>query len=355
MADVTRLSDAGVRFIARFEGFSGQLYNDVAGHCTVGYGHLVHHGRCNGSEPARFRAGLSQSEALALLKEDAANRARVVRDAVTVELNQNQFDTLVSFVFNVGETNFRTSTLLSRLNAGDYSAVPRELKRWVNAGGKPVQGLIRRRAEEAMLFARGGAVEDPGTLLAREREVDSGEVLREIGFPLPTSPSKKQLQEAISDFQRGWAFWRLEVDGHLGPKTERALRTCVKNGGRCSENFWFREFASKGASDTTIKLRRELVVGLEEYRGRFGPVSIVSGYRDPDHNHAVGGVGNSQHLYGNGADIPRKATVAQVRALGRFSGIGYDGDDGLVRHVDVRHLDPNTSGGTPENPTVWIY
>lgn len=351
----TRLSDAGVRFIAGFEGFRGSLYNDAAGHCTIGYGHLVHLNNCDGSEPAHFRAGLSQNEALALLKQDAAGFVRVIKDSVTVALNQNQFDALVSFVFNVGPGNFRSSTLLRKLNAGNYQAVPQELKKWVNAGGRPLQGLVRRRAAEAELFSR---KQDAGGDQAREDEetsFDAAQSLLTIGFPLPASPTAKQLHEAISDFQRGWAFWRLEVDGHPGPKTERALRTCIKSGGRCSENFWFREFSSKGASDTTIKLRRELVVGLEEYRARFGPVSIVSGYRDPAHNHNVGGAGNSQHLYGNGADIPRKATVAQVRALGRFSGIGYESADGLVRHVDVRHLGPNTTGGTIESPTVWVY
>lgn len=353
--DASRLSDAGVRFIAGYEGFRSALYNDAADHCTIGYGHLIHHGLCNGSEPAHYRTGLSQVDALALLKEDAAGMARAVKDSVNVPLNQGQFDALVSFVFNVGPGNFQSSTLLRRLNAGDYAGVPRELKKWVNAGGRPLQGLIRRRAAEAELFARkpdAGA----GTATPKaETTIDVAETLRKIGFPLPGSPTTKQLREAVSDFQRGWAFWNLEADGHVDPKTERALRTCVTNGGRCSENFWYREFASRGATDTTIKLRRELVIGLEEYRASFGPVTIVSGYRDPEHNHAVGGAANSQHLYGNGADIPQKATVAQVRALGRFSGIGYESSTGLVRHVDVRHVLPNTTGGSPQSPTVWPY
>jgi GH24 family phage-related lysozyme (muramidase) len=348
------LSDAGTRFIATFEGFGRRLYNDVAGHCTIGYGHLVHRGNCTGREPQRFRAGLSESEALDLLREDAALRVSVVRAAVTVALTQNQFDALVSFVFNVGETNFGTSTLLRKLNEGNYDSVPTELKRWVNAGGKPVQGLVRRRAEEADLFVRADKSQpDPDGVSAHDLGVV--EALQRIGFPLPASPSKNQIHEAIADFQRGWAFWVLEIDGYVGQKTERALRSCLEQGGRCSQNFRYREFESKGADDVTIKVRRELIIGLETYRAEFGPVAIVSGYRDPEHNDDVGGAANSQHLYGNGADIARKATVAQVKALHCFSGIGYDQSDGLVRHVDVRHLGPNTTGGSVASPTIWVY
>jgi lysozyme len=345
------LSEAGARFIAGFEGFGQRLYNDVAGHCTIGYGHLVHRGNCTGREPQRWRNGLSQAEALDLLREDCAVRVAVVREAVDVSLNQNQFDALVSFVFNVGETNFRTSTLLRKLNGGDYDAVPDELKKWVNAGGKPVAGLVRRRSEEAAMFVR----RLDSASKAPDSEFDSATALQRIGFPLPASPTPKQLHEAISDFQRGWTFWALSVDGFVGPKTERALRSCLEQDGRCSQNYRFREFESKGGSDYTIKVRRELVLGLEDYRAKFGAVTVVSGYRDPDHNRAVGGAANSQHLYGNGADIPRKATVAEVKALQCFSGIGYDSDDGLVRHVDVRHLGPNTTGGSVASPTIWVY
>jgi GH24 family phage-related lysozyme (muramidase) len=342
--------------IARFEGFRPHLYNDAAGHCTIGFGHLVHHGPCDGTEAEHLRAGLSRQDALALLREDVAAKAGLVRDAVKVPLNQRQFDALVSFVFNVGEGNFGRSTLLRRLNAGKYDAVPAELRRWVKAGGRTLQGLVRRRAAEAALFA---AETDDRQAEASSSEqpkpLDVADALRKIGFPLPSSPSAKQLHETIGDFQRGWAFWRLQVDGFAGPKTQRSLRTCLKNGGRCSENFWYREFESKGKSDTTIKVQRALVLGLEEYRSRFGPVSVVSGYRDPAHNHSVGGAANSQHLYGNGADIPQRATVPQVRELRCFSGIGFDGASGLVRHVDVRHVGPNTTGGSPEEPTVWRY
>src|SRR5918995_4220849 len=98
----THLSDNGARFIARFEGFRSNLYDDAAGHCTIGYGHLVHRGRCDGSELAELRAGISEERALQLLRADAAAAADAVGRSVSVPLTEHQFDALVSFTFNVG-------------------------------------------------------------------------------------------------------------------------------------------------------------------------------------------------------------------------------------------------------------
>jgi GH24 family phage-related lysozyme (muramidase) len=147
--DGQRLSDRGVEFIARFEGFRGALYNDPAGHCTIGYGHLVHRGRCNGGEPAEFRAGISRQRAAQLLRQDAAVAV------AAVPLAPWQFDALVSFTFNVGAGAFRRSTLLERLNAGAYEAVSEQLRRWVTAGGRILPGLVARRNAEAKLFTTG--------------------------------------------------------------------------------------------------------------------------------------------------------------------------------------------------------
>lgn len=83
----------------------------------------------------------------------------------------------------------------------------------------------------------------------------------------------------------------------------------------------------------------------------------MSGYRDPIYNRKVGGATNSQHLYGSGSDLQPVASVAAVRNLGVFSGIGYQERTGLVRHVDVRGQDgaPATTPGTPQHPTIWKY
>ncbi len=149
------LSDAGARFIARHEGFRSKPYDDPAGHCTIGYGHLIHRGRCTGSEPAELRAGITEQRALRMLQADAAVAAEAVRTSVKVPLDQQQFDALVSFTFNLGPGNLRSSTLLRKLNAGNYGSVPAELSRWNKAGGVVFRGLVKRREAEGALFRDG--------------------------------------------------------------------------------------------------------------------------------------------------------------------------------------------------------
>ena len=86
------------------------------------------------------------------LRQDVAESERAVNQHVHVPLTQHQFDALVSFVFNLGAGNFRTSTLLKKLNARDYDGAAQEFGRWVQAGGKTLPGLVRRREAESALF-----------------------------------------------------------------------------------------------------------------------------------------------------------------------------------------------------------
>ena len=151
----THLSNRGAQFIGRFEGFRANLYNDAAGHCTIGYGHLVHRGACNGSEPPEFTRGISEEDAGKLLRKDAQSAADAVHRMVKVPLNQQQFDALVSFVYNLGAGAFQTSTLLKDINAGNFGAVPGELGKWTHAGGRVLPGLVTRRQAEGRLFTKG--------------------------------------------------------------------------------------------------------------------------------------------------------------------------------------------------------
>lgn len=149
-----KISDAGTRLIMDFEGFRDAMYEDVAGHCTIGYGHLVHRGGIDGRpEEEPFKNGLNNAAAMRLLQEDIRTKAEIyVNHAVTVPLTQHQFDALCSLCFNIGGDAFTGSTLVKELNSGNYNAARGEFMRWIRAGGQRNTGLITRRGKEAALF-----------------------------------------------------------------------------------------------------------------------------------------------------------------------------------------------------------
>lgn len=139
-----RTSKAGIEFIKHWEGCKLKPYRDSANYWTVGVGHLLRDG-----EPVEE---ITMEQADAYLRGDLAEAEYCVNQYVGVDLEQNEFDALVSFVFNLGCKNFRRSTLLHLLNRGDYGLAAREFERWNRAGGKVIRGLTRRRKAERELF-----------------------------------------------------------------------------------------------------------------------------------------------------------------------------------------------------------
>jgi|TARA_B100001939_G_C16930771_1_gene613832 lysozyme len=137
------ISKEGIALIKKFEGCELEAYQCSAGVWTIGYGHT------KTAEPGLV---ISQEHADYLLEGELKEYAEYVNDYVKVELNQSQFDALVSWTFNLGPTNLSSSTLLKRINAEDFADVPHQIKRWNKAGGKVLEGLIRRREAEALLF-----------------------------------------------------------------------------------------------------------------------------------------------------------------------------------------------------------
>lgn len=135
-------SPTGIALIKRFEGLRTKPYLCPAGVPTVGYGHTKGV-KLNG--PA-----ITEEEVDRLLAEDLKLYEKPVLEMVKVPINQNQFDALVSFAFNLGTAALRGSTLLKKLNAGQPCAD--EFDRWIYAGGKAMPGLVRRRAAERRLF-----------------------------------------------------------------------------------------------------------------------------------------------------------------------------------------------------------
>ncbi len=175
-----RISDAGLNLIAEFEGYVEHLYNDPVGHCTIGIGHLVHHGTCNGAvSESQFVHGISYSNAVHLLQRDVVRYEHAVTQLITVPLNQNMFDALVSFTFNVGIRALEGSTLRNVLNMGLYEQVPTELARWNKAGVPLVvlPGLTRRRQAEADLWNTPVVpIERRHDLLTREYDILKEEI-----------------------------------------------------------------------------------------------------------------------------------------------------------------------------------
>jgi lysozyme len=146
---VTTASTEGARFLATHEGgIRLQVYKDEAGNDTVGIGHLVKPGE-------DFSKGITREKALELFREDTAVAERAIDQAVKVDLEQNQHDALVSFIFNVGAAAFRNSTLLEKLNDQDFEGASKEFERWIRAGGKVSTGLKTRRKAEKELFLKG--------------------------------------------------------------------------------------------------------------------------------------------------------------------------------------------------------
>jgi lysozyme len=155
------LHPKGLRLTKASEGWVPKLYNDAAGYCTVGYGHLVYRNRCDGVNPKEFLGGIDEEAGTRLLLGDMERAQTALQLAVRNHpslLNDLQFAALCDFIFNVGNTNFRESTLLRLIKAKQFDSVPAQLRRWTLAGGKVFEGLKKRREAEIELFFDGQPV-----------------------------------------------------------------------------------------------------------------------------------------------------------------------------------------------------
>jgi lysozyme len=153
-----KISENAKKLLAEWEGFETQVYRDVAGLPTIGVGHLLTQDeRSSGKitingQTVRYGNGITKQQVYDLLDQDLDRFEDAVNKRVKVPLEQNQFDALVSFSFNVGIGAFKNSTLLKRLNKRDYAEVPNQLRRWNRSGGQVVRGLVNRREHEIQLW-----------------------------------------------------------------------------------------------------------------------------------------------------------------------------------------------------------
>jgi len=136
--------------VKKFEGLSLVPYKDAAGIWTIGYGHKIVPG--DPYFPYGDVKEITQAEADTLLNQDMKEARGYVATLVDVPINQKQKDALTDFVFNLGPGNFQDSTLLKKLNSGDYNGAADEFLRWNHAGGQVLAGLTARREAEQQLF-----------------------------------------------------------------------------------------------------------------------------------------------------------------------------------------------------------
>lgn len=142
-----RTSEDGLDLIKHFEGLRTEAYYCTGNKRTIGYGHLI----------GDYISTCTVQQAEEWLVDDVKSSERAVKSLVGVRLAQNQFDALVSFVFNLGAFNFKKSTLLKRINSGSHEDVPFQLSRW-NKSGRPLKvtsGLTRRRKAEGVMYGTG--------------------------------------------------------------------------------------------------------------------------------------------------------------------------------------------------------
>lgn len=174
-----RMSDENRRnLLEKFEGCKLKAYKCPAGVWTIGYGHTSAAG-----DPAVFDGlTITQEQAEKILARDLAKFERAVESAVTVPLEQNQFDVLVDFAYNAGIGAFQKSTLLKKVNAKDFDAVPAELMKWTKAGGRELTGLISRRQAECAVWKK--VDRHPEEAMDHRVEPD----------PIPEAPQKTMLQ-----------------------------------------------------------------------------------------------------------------------------------------------------------------
>ena len=141
-----RTSQQGIDFIKRHEALRLHAYKDAVGVWTIGYGH---------TSTAKQGMTITEEEAEKLLKQDLKTAENEINRHL-LPLKQHQFDSLASFVFNVGIGSFRRSTLLKRLKMDvNHPDIVNQFNRWVYGGGKILPGLVRRRKEEANLYING--------------------------------------------------------------------------------------------------------------------------------------------------------------------------------------------------------
>ena len=139
-----KISERGINLIQSFEGFYPKEYACPSGYPTIGFGTVIKHGA--------YPEGVTKEQATGMMMAEINRIERSVNRLIAVEINQNQFDALCSFCYNLGSGALQASTLRSLINRGDFIAAAEEFPKWCHAGGRKLAGLVRRRWAEREMF-----------------------------------------------------------------------------------------------------------------------------------------------------------------------------------------------------------
>ena len=147
---ITKTSNKGIDLIKQFEGFSSKPYLCPAKICTIGYGATFYP---NGKKVTMTDKAMTEAEGVELLKDMLKRFEQYVDSYCVDSVNQNQFDALVSFCYNLGPSNLKSSTLLKKVNANPNDpTIEAEFMKWTKANGETLKGLVRRREAESKLY-----------------------------------------------------------------------------------------------------------------------------------------------------------------------------------------------------------
>jgi len=144
------ISQNGLNMIKSFEGFRSRPYLDSTGIPTIGYGTISYP---DGTRVTMDDSDITEDQAEQYLMFQINQKTSSINNMLTISVNQNQFDSLCSFVYNLGSGALHGSTLLKLVNQGDFINAAHEFHKWDHAGGVQVAGLTRRRLAEATLFS----------------------------------------------------------------------------------------------------------------------------------------------------------------------------------------------------------
>lgn len=370
----------GINLIKQFEGVRLQAYKPVPTekYYTIGYGHYG----------ADVNAGqiITQEQAEALLVKDLEKFETAVNKYVErYHFTQGQFDALVSFAFNCGVGNLNKLVDNGNRNINKIAAC---LTQYNKAGGKVLQGLIRRRAAELNLFNSdiqttsenvdvkintNNKTSVKGYIGKYKIAVDNLRIRSDVGTQyIPVGSLKKDdIVDIQSLYECGSQIWGMIGEnkyiclvydnGKLYgvpyiPSNVKKYSLKVDGNKELSKNFKVKEFACKDGSDE-ILIDEKLVYNLQLIRNHFNkPVHINSGYRTQEHNTRIGGAKNSYHKQGRAADIHIDGIhPKEIAAFAESIGMLGIGEYPNFTHVDTRDNKSFWYGSNCVKQTTFIY